>query len=40
MIKQVKMYSVICNRCGKAFVDEFNGIIALKDLGDDNIFNI
>ena len=33
MIKQVKMYSVICNRCGKAFVDEFNGIVAWVDEG-------
>lgn len=26
MIKPVTMYSVICDRCGKAFIDEFNGI--------------
>lgn len=26
MIKPVTMYSVVCDRCGKAFVDEFNGI--------------
>lgn len=28
MIKEVKMYSVICDRCGKPFIDEFNGIMA------------
>lgn len=33
MIKEVKMYSVICDRCGKAFVDEFNGIVAWVDEG-------
>lgn len=26
MIKEVKMYSVVCDRCGKSFIDEFNGI--------------
>ena len=26
MIKSVTMYSVFCDRCGKAFIDEFNGI--------------
>ena len=33
MIKPVTMYSVICDRCGKAFVDEFNGIVAWLDEG-------
>lgn len=33
MIKEVKMYSVICDRCGKAFIDEFNGIMAWLDEG-------
>lgn len=33
MIKQVTMYSVICDRCGKAFIDEFNGIVAWLDEG-------
>ena len=31
MIKEVKMYSVVCDRCGKQFVDEFNGIVAWLD---------
>ena len=31
MIKEVKMYSVVCDRCGKPFVDEFNGIVAWLD---------
>ena len=33
MIKPVTMYSVICDRCGKQFVDEFNGIVAWLDEG-------
>lgn len=33
MIKPVTMYSVICDRCGKAFIDEFNGIVAWLDKG-------
>ena len=33
MIKPVIMYSVICDRCGKAFIDEFNGIVAWVDEG-------
>ena len=33
MIKPVTMYSVVCDRCGKAFVDEFNGIVAWLDEG-------
>lgn len=33
MIKPVTMYSVICDRCGKAFIDEFNGIVAWFDEG-------
>ena len=33
MIKEVKMYSVVCDRCGKQFVDEFNGIVAWLDEG-------
>ena len=33
MIKPVTMYSVICNRCGKSFIDEFNGIVAWSDEG-------
>ena len=31
MIKEVKMYSVVCDRCGKPFIDEFNGIVAWVD---------
>ena len=31
MIKLVTMYSVVCDRCGKAFIDEFNGIVAWLD---------
>jgi hypothetical protein len=27
------MYSVVCDRCGKAFIDEFNGIAAWLDEG-------
>ena len=26
MVKPVTMYSVVCDRCGKQFVDEFNGM--------------
>ena len=26
MIKPVTMYSVVCDRCGKPLIDEFNGI--------------
>lgn len=33
MIKEVKMYSVVCDRCGKTFIDEFNGIAAWLDEG-------
>ena len=33
MIKLVTMYSVVCDRCGKQFVDEFNGIVAWLDEG-------
>ena len=33
MIKPVAMYSVVCDRCGKQFVDEFNGIVAWLDEG-------
>ena len=33
MIKPVTMYSVICDRCGKPFIDEFNGIAAWLDEG-------
>ena len=33
MIKPVIMYPVICDRCGKSFVDEFNGIAAWVDEG-------
>ena len=33
MIKQVTMYSVVCDRCGKSFIDEFNGIVAWLDEG-------
>ena len=33
MIKPVTMYSVICDRCGKTFIDEFNGIVAWVDEG-------
>ena len=29
MIKPVTMYSVVCDRCGKQFVDEFNGFEAI-----------
>lgn len=31
MIKPVTMYSVVCDRCGKTFIDEFNGIVAWVD---------
>ena len=31
MIKPVTMYSVVCDRCGKQFVDEINGIVAWLD---------
>ena len=33
MIKPVTMYSVVCDRCGKTFIDEFNGIIAWLEEG-------
>lgn len=33
MIKPVTMYSIVCNRCGKTFIDEFNGIVAWLDEG-------
>ena len=33
MIKPVTMYSVVCDRCGKPFIDEFNGIAAWLDEG-------
>lgn len=33
MIKSITMYSVICDRCGKSFIDEFNGIVAWLDEG-------
>ena len=33
MIKSVTMYSVVCDRCGKSFIDEFNGIVAWLDEG-------
>lgn len=33
MIKPVTMYSVVCDRCGKPFIDEFNGIVAWLDEG-------
>ena len=33
MIKPVTMYSVVCDRCGKQFIDEFNGIVAWLDEG-------
>lgn len=33
MIKEVTMYSVVCDRCGKPFIDEFNGIVAWLDEG-------
>ena len=33
MIKLITMYSVVCDRCGKPFVDEFNGIVAWLDEG-------
>ena len=33
MIKPVTMYSVVCDRCGKTFIDEFNGIVAWVDEG-------
>lgn len=32
-IKPVTMYSVICDRCGKTFIDEFNGVVAWVDEG-------
>ena len=33
MIKPVTMYSVVCDRCGKTFIDEINGIVAWLDEG-------
>ena len=33
MIKSVTMYSVVCDRCGKTFIEEFNGIVAWLDEG-------
>lgn len=33
MIKTITMYSVVCDRCGKTFIDEFNGIGAWLDEG-------
>lgn len=33
MIKAVTMYSVVCDRCEKTFIDEFNGIVAWLDEG-------
>ena len=33
MIKPVTMYAVVCDRCGKTFIDEFNGIVAWLDEG-------
>lgn len=33
MIKPITMYSVVCDRCGKSFIDEFNGIVAWLDEG-------
>ena len=33
MIKSVTMYSVVCDRCGKSFIDYFNGIVAWLDEG-------
>ena len=33
MIKLVTMYSVVCDRCGKSFIDESNGIVAWLDEG-------
>lgn len=29
MIKPIKMYSVVCDRCGKTFIDEFKAIKAM-----------
>ena len=31
MIKPVTMYSVVCDRCGKTFINEFNRIVAWLD---------
>ena len=31
MIKPVTMYSIVCDRCVKTFIDEFNGIVAWLD---------
>ena len=33
MINPVTMYSVVCDRCGKSFIDEFNGIVAWLEEG-------
>ena len=33
MIKSVTMYSVVCDRCGKSFIDECNCIVAQLDEG-------
>ncbi len=29
MIKPIEMYSVVCDRCGKTFIDEFKAIKAM-----------
>lgn len=39
MIKTVTMYSVICDRCGKTFIDQFNGIAAWLDEGTAKDYN-
>ena len=33
MIKEVKVYSVVCARCGKQSLDESHGIVAWLDEG-------
>lgn len=30
MIKPIKMYSVVCDRCGKTFIDEFKAIKSMS----------
>ena len=33
MIKPVIMYSIVCDRCEKSFIDQFNSIVAWLDEG-------
>lgn len=31
MIQEVTMYQVVCAKCGKSHIDEFNGYVAWSD---------